>query len=152
MHDMGLVAWLVTCMLVAQLAHADTRHAPHQPHRPHVRSTPIRPDNVRVDPTTDCAIKQLAWSYAQSLQGSFQPAVSSLVHDALELGTACGVDEPVSAADQQFAEYFPTQLKWKRNAKTKESTLKDAMTLFVDSTAGQRHAGRASSTTVAIGL
>lgn len=74
-------------------------------------------DGVSADLKTDCALKQLAWEYAVALQGQFQPAVKTLVHDALELGTKCGYADPVPVEEQKFHPHFPKQLAWNRHAR-----------------------------------
>ena len=77
-----------------------------------------RADNVRVDARTDCALKSLALQYAEQLQGTLQPAVSTLVWEALELGNdACQVPAPVSEADKIYSPIFPSELAWKHNAR-----------------------------------
>ena len=137
---MQRILLLVLCGLAVTLT-AGARSSsfslpPH--HQPSIRpSHEIGANNVRVDRTTDCAIKSLALEYADQLQGSFQPAVPSLVHDALQLGTECDLAEPIREEAKVYSEYFPTQLRWQKNAKPFERMVEDAITLWVDGTNGQ---------------
>jgi hypothetical protein len=60
-----MIVLLALSMMAAAMPAAMAR-----PHQPHVEAaTRFRSDNVRVDHTSDCAIKELAWEYAVKLQG-----------------------------------------------------------------------------------
>lgn len=110
-----------------------------RPHQPHVEAaTRFRADNVRVDQTSDCAIKKLAWEYAVKLQGQLQPGASAAVHDALELATVCGLKAPLERMETRHSRFFPSQIAWKRNEKKQPHEQRaQKMSLFVDAAAGQ---------------
>lgn len=137
-----LLCWAVSVALAASAAHHPIRHShsvDHQTHIPSIRpASAIRHDNIRADVPTDCALKELALEYAQQLQGSFQPAVSSLVFDALELGTECGMVPPVKEEAKEYSLHFPSQLKRRTNAKPVERPVEDVISLWVDGTNGTR--------------
>lgn len=153
----------ITCVLLAlvtplqadarsinRIQHSPTAAIDAAAHSPHLRSSGlIRSDNVRVDPVTDCGLKELALQYATKLQGKFQPAVPSLVHDALELGHTCGTRPPRKENEQEYSRFFPSQLKWKRKAEQQRKAKTEAggMTLFV-STNGEATADKAYSSAV----
>jgi hypothetical protein len=132
-----LLCGLACALTAAAAAPSSSVHIP-PGHTPFLRpSSEIGPNNVRVDRTTDCAIKSLALEYATQLQGNFQPAVPSLVHDALQLGTECNLEEPIREQEKQYSEFFPTQLRWRGNAKPFERPVEDAIALWVDGTNGE---------------
>lgn len=94
-------------------------HSGHHPHLAHPSSGRARThDNVRVDATTDCALKQFALRYAtEVLQAS--ESTQALLHDGLELGSECGLDHPFDSIietteqhQQRYSRFFPSQLKW----------------------------------------
>lgn len=106
---------------------------------PTIRRTRIRHDNVRLDPISDCALKSLAWEYAQQVHPS--ATVRSAVFDGLELGSECDMEKVKKEEDVEYSKFFKTQPKWKRRRKERRETKKEQegerIKIFVDAKAGE---------------